>query len=200
MLPVRQITSRLTKTRAIGVIMLVLLLLSALTRADAAALTSSDKASAADAPKTVARDFLKWYKANRERLDKFDLVFGKPGDSTQAYRVNFAETEKYLAEIKNSGFVSDKYINSFRKYFITADATLEQYPQYDGPAQGFGFDLVLKAHDYGEILDHLKKVKFITKPGTNGTMKVYVRFPGIVMVLVLSKSGGSWLIDSLDYV
>ena len=156
--------------------------------------------TSAEAPKKVVLDFLKWYKENRERLDKFDLVSGKPGDSTKAYRVDFNETEKYLAELKKSGFVSDKYIDSFRQYFITADANLEKYPQYDGPAEGFGYDLVLKAHDYGEILDHIRKMKFVTKPVNADSSKVYVRLPNVVMVMILSRSGNSWLLDSLDYV
>ncbi|NEU08746.1 hypothetical protein GZH53_10520 [Flavihumibacter sp. R14] len=153
-----------------------------------------------EAPKKVVRDFLKWYKENRERLGTFRLVPVKPGDTTKSYRVDFRETEKYLSELKKSGFVSDQYIISFRKYFETADANLAKYPQYDGPAVGFGFDLVLKAHDYGEILDHLNKLKFVIKPVNADSTKVYVRFPTVIMALTLSRSGSTWLIDSLDYV
>lgn len=159
-----------------------------------------NKEKPAATPKKVVRNFLKWYDENRERLEKFDLVTGKPGDSTNAYRVNFSETEKYLSELKKSGFVSDQYINTFRRYFETADANLEKYPQYDGPAQGFGIDLVLQAHDYGEILNHLKKAKYIEKPVNQNSTKVYVRFPTVVMLLKLTKTGNTWLIDSLDYV
>lgn len=154
----------------------------------------------AETPKKVVRNFLKWYKENRAGLEKFDLVTAKPGDKTKAYRVNFSETEKYLNELKKSGFLSDQYINTFRRYFETADANLEKYPQYDGPAQGFGIDLVLQAHDYGEILDHLKKAKYLVKPVNQNSTKVYVRFPTVVMLLKLTKTGNTWLIDSLDYV
>ena len=153
-----------------------------------------------ETPKRVTRDFLIWYKDNRENLEKFQLVSGKPGDSTTAYRVDFEETEKYLRELKKSGFVSDQYIASFRKYFKESDANLKKYSQFDGPAEGFGFDLVLKAHDYNEILDHINKMKVITKPINADTAKVYVKFPTVVMLLQLSRSGKSWLIDSLDYV
>ena len=76
-----------------------------------------DKVKPAATPKKVVRHFLKWYEQNRERLEKFKLVPGKPGDSTSAYRVDFGETEKYLGELKKSGFVSENYINTFRKYF-----------------------------------------------------------------------------------
>ncbi|HUH33034.1 MAG TPA: hypothetical protein VLZ28_03720 [Daejeonella sp.] len=151
-------------------------------------------------PKRVAHNFLNWYKDNRENLEKFKLITGKPGDSTTAYRVDFQEAEKYLSELKKSGFVSDQYIASFRKYFEEGDANLKKYPQYTGTAMGFGFDLVLKADDYKEILDHINKRKIITKPVDANTVKVYIRFPTVVMLLKMTKSGNTWLIDSLDYV
>jgi len=159
-----------------------------------------NKVKPAATPKKVVLQFLKWYAENRERLDEFDLVTGKPGDTTKAYRVDFRVTEKYLSELKKSGFVSGQYINTFRKYFEAADANLEKYSQFDGPAQGFGIDLVLQAHDYGEILNHLKKAKYIEKPVNPNSTKVYVRFPTVVMLLKLTKTGNTWLIDSLDYV
>jgi hypothetical protein len=159
-----------------------------------------NKTKPVETPKKVVRDFLKWYKENRERLGTFRLVPVKPGDTTKPYRVDFNETEKFLSELKKSGFVSDQYISSFRKYFETADANLEKYPQYDGPAVGFGFDLVLKAHDYSEILDHINKLKFVIKPVNAESTKVYVRFPTVIMALTLTRSGTAWLIDSLDYV
>ena len=151
-------------------------------------------------PKRVVHNFLMWYKKNRTNLQKFRLVRANPGDSTKAYRVDFKETEKYLTELKKSGFLSDQYINSFRQYFETADANLKMNPQYDGPAEGFGFDLVLKAEEADEILDRIPKLKMVTKPIDPDTTKVYVKLPYVYMVLKLIRSGNTWLIDSLDYV
>lgn len=153
-----------------------------------------------ETPKKVVRDFLTWYKNNRENLQKYVLVPVNTGDSVRAYRVDFKEADKYLNELKKSGFVSDKYIASFRKYFEESDANLEKYPQYDGTPNGFGFDLVLKASDHNEILGRLSKIKIITKPVNAETAKVYIRFPTVVMALTLTRSGKTWLIDSLDYV
>ncbi|WP_051189392.1 hypothetical protein [Daejeonella oryzae] len=158
------------------------------------------KVKQAETPKKAVRNFLKWYEENMERLKQFDLISGKPGDSTKAYRVNFGETEKYLAELKKSGFVSDQYINQFRNYFKIADANLEKYPQYDGPAQGFEFDLVLQTHDLDETFHLAKKGQYVLKPQSPDTTKVYIRLTTIVMLLKLTRSGNSWLIDSLEYV
>lgn len=151
-------------------------------------------------PKRVVHDFLMWYKNNRANLQKFQLISGKPGDSTKAYRVDFKETEKYLSELKKSGFVSDQYINSFRQYFETSDANLKKNPQYDGTPAGFEFDLVLKAAEYDQILGRISKLKMVLKPLNPDSTKVYVKLPYVYMVLTLSRSGNSWLIDSLDYV
>jgi len=189
------------RTRTIASIIFVLLLFGAI-KSYAAPLFQYRAEESAEAPKLVARNFLKWYKENRERLETYRLISGNPGDSTQAYRVNFTEAEKYLDELKKSGFFSDKYIQAFRKYFAIAGANLLQNPQYDGPAEGFGYDLVLKTQDSGEILDKIKKMKIITKPISSDEAKVYLRFPRVTvaMVLMMSRSGGKWLIDSLDYV
>src|SRR5688500_1797898 len=60
-----------------------------------------------ESPKRVVHNFLIWYKNNREKLQKFQLVSGKPGDSSKAYRVDFRETEKFLMELRKSSFVSE---------------------------------------------------------------------------------------------
>jgi hypothetical protein len=185
--------------KTIASIVLTLLIVSSYT-SGATQLNNVHTIRTVEKPKKVVRNFLNWYKENRERLNKYRLVSGDPENKTKAYRVDFAETEKYLNELKKSGFVSNQYISTFRKYFRTADANLEQYPQYEGPPEGFGFDLVLKADDYKEVLDHFAKMKVITKPVNADSVKVYVRFPTVVMMFRLSRSGKSWLIDSLDYV
>lgn len=153
-----------------------------------------------ESPKRVVHNFLIWYKNNRENLQKFQLVAGKPGDSTRAYRVDFREAEKYLTALKNSGFVSDRYINSFRQYLESCDANFQKNPQYSGIPAGFEFDLVLKAREYDEILDRISKWKVSSKPINPDTTKVYLKLPYVYMVLQLSRSGDNWLIDSLDYV
>jgi len=178
--------------------LIVGMLLFSFNNTQAATLDYSHAASLKETPKKVVREFLNWYKDNRENLQRYQLVPVNIRDS--AYRVDFNEAEKYLNELKRSGFVSDKYIASFRNYLKERDANLKRYPQYDGTPDGFGFDLVLKADNFNEILDHINKAKVITKPVNEDSVKVYLRFPGVVMALTLTRSGKTWLIDSLDYV
>ena len=63
-------------------------------------------------------NFLRWYRANSQQLKKIELVTHSTNpDSASYYVVNAAGTEKYLNELKKSGFVSDKYIAWWRAYF-----------------------------------------------------------------------------------
>ena len=42
---------------------------------------------------------------------------GGLGENTPFYYVDFIQTEKYLKELKQSGFVSETYLNEFREHF-----------------------------------------------------------------------------------
>lgn len=150
-------------------------------------------------PKQVVRSYLLWYKSNRNRLENFELVKGGKSDERIPYSVDFEQTERYLAELEKCGFVSGRYITKFREYFKNCDRDLKRYPQYDGPAQGFGFDLVLKAHDYNQVLNNIKRMRVLsTREGENNAT-IKIKFPTVIMVFTLARINGAWLIDTLGY-
>ena len=157
------------------------------------------KKGMATRPETVIKAYVNWYKHNRERLEKFNMVPGSPGDSTHAYAVDFTVAEAYLRDIKKSGFVSDQYIDNFREYFKANDDYMKKNPQFDGPAYGFGIDLVYKGHDTPEIEYHLKKFKILSKSISGNKAQIVVKMASSKYIFNLSKSGKSWLIDSLTY-
>jgi hypothetical protein len=150
-------------------------------------------------PETIVKEYLNWYKLNRDRLEKINMVPGIPGDSTHAYTVDFTIVESYLREIKKSGFVSNSYIREFREYFKASDDYLKKNPQFDGPAYGFGIDLVFKAHDYFEIENNLQRMKVHSKSISGDKAKIIIQIASSKMIFNLTKSGRSWLIDSLTY-
>ncbi len=149
--------------------------------------------------KTVI-NFLKWYKENEKRLSKIQLVNMPPIEETNSfYTVNFDETERYLTELKESGFVSDKYLEQWRDYFKKADIKLRQDPVNDGPPDGFEFDFILRTQDIDETLEAINNPKLISSQiiKDNAIVKL-----NIVMRLEykLTKHGDKWLIDDIQVV
>ncbi len=151
-------------------------------------------------PETVVNNFLKWYKNNDARLNSIPLIKGGAPDTTSFYSVDFTQIEKYLNELKKSGFLSDKYLNDLRSYFKNLNDSLKKYPQNDGPPFGFDLDFIMKAQDYTDIMDDLDSLKISTKKIENNHATVIIdRLPPMKMVYSLSKKVNDWLIDTFEY-
>lgn len=120
-----------------------------------AACSSSDKQI--KEPSETVISFLKWYTENMKTVGNINMVNNNGNmivDSTKLYSVNFDSTEKYLAALKKSGFISDKYISKWREHFKEVDSDFKANPQYDGPPEAFNFDLIMCSQEYD---DDLKK-------------------------------------------
>ncbi len=153
-------------------------------------------------PEKVITDFLNWYKDNMHSLGKIELVNNSNNatyDSTKFYAVNFDSTEKYLTAFKNSGFVSDKYIDQWRQYFKRCDDQFKKNPQNDGPATGFEFDFVMWSQDYEDDLNNLAKINFSDKEIKTDQCIVNVIFSsGMKIKYWLTLESGKWLIDDIQ--
>ena len=144
-------------------------------------------------------DFLNWYKNNYETVNQLNLVKNKGVnyDSTKFYSVNFEESEKYLKKLKSSGFISDNYINKWRKYFKEHDEYLKKNPQNDGPPYGFDYDFVLLTQEIDKTIESNVKLKLLDIKESNESSIVKI---DIMMRLSfsLSKCNGKWLIDNIE--
>jgi hypothetical protein len=144
--------------------------------------------------------FLEWYKGyhfSGKTPMVMDTAFVQ-GDTTRYYRVNFKGTEEYLGELKNSGFVSEEYLEGWRKDFRRSDEYMRTHPENDGPPNGFDYDLVtLSQEDIG--LDSLERTKVgpITKEA--GGVRVRLEFPNYAALTYrLHQEGDRWLIDKVS--
>jgi hypothetical protein len=147
--------------------------------------------------KTVI-NFLKWYRENEKTLSKIQMVnIPSIEEKNSFYTVNFEKTEQYLAALKKSGFVSDKYMDQWRDYFKKADIKLKQNPMNDGPPDGFEFDFVLWTQEIDETLEAINNPKLISTQITTDNAIVTL---DILMRLEykLSKQGDKWLIDDIQ--
>lgn len=154
--------------------------------------------SSVDQPTAAVNNFLIWYRDHIDTMITIGLVNQDMKDSADFYSVNFTETERYLAELKNSGLVSDKYLNDWRNYFKKADEQFKITHQNEGPPEGFDFDLIMWSQDFD--LAEIEKVK--TLEALNGDhATVTVEFPyHYKLQYSLSKQNDKWLIDEIKNI
>ncbi|MVM38001.1 hypothetical protein GO730_11015 [Spirosoma sp. HMF3257] len=84
------------------------------------------------------------------------LVNQQPGKN---YSVNAKNGERYLAYLKSSRLLTDKYLNEWRTYFKERQAGFQASPQNEGPPTGFEYDLVMLSQDVDQQLNSLKSLK-----------------------------------------
>lgn len=150
-------------------------------------------------PERTIINFLKWYKNNEARLHQIPVLSGGLGNPTSFYRVDFKASELYLSELKKSGFLSDKFLNDLRQFFIKSDEYLKIHPQNDGPAPGFEADLVMKSQDYMDVWANLNKAKMIQKEIKEDKALIVLLFAGNYKNKYnLSRSGNTWLLDAIE--
>jgi hypothetical protein len=117
--------------------------------------------------------------------------------SNKPYSVNFEETEKYLGKLKSSGFISNIYLQKWRKYFKEKGNNLRKNAQYDSPPDGFEFDFVLWTQIIDETLKSIDYYEFIeiNELNTHSNVKINI---GMKLSFSLTKHADKWLIDDID--
>lgn len=150
-------------------------------------------------PEGTVIHFLKWYRDNEQLTVQQDLIDGGLGDnSTAFYIVNYQKAERYLTALRSSGCLSEAYISDLREYIRNCNTLLLQYPQNDGPAPGFDFDLVMKGQDYADILEHIDSAQLADKKINDNKAFLRLRFNKFQSVeYFLSKDEHYWKIDSI---
>ncbi|GAB3547207.1 hypothetical protein [Spirosoma fluminis] len=155
-----------------------------------AALTpASDSAQAAQS--VVA--FLQWYKKNLGAVSRIDLV---NQDEVRGYSVNFKNSEQYLAYLKKSNGLTERYLNDWRTYFKERDAGFRLARQNEGPPTGFDYDLVMLNQDVDEQMDSLNRLTIndvaIAKNQATVTCTLFITYE-----FRLVRRNNRWLIDEI---
>lgn len=99
--------------------------------------------------------FLNWYKKNIHATSRIPLVnqqVGKP------YSVNLKNGEQYLAYLRSSNLLTDRYLNEWRTFFRERNEGFQISPQTEGPPSGFEYDLVMLTQDVDLRLNSLNKL------------------------------------------
>lgn len=147
-------------------------------------------------PAGTILNFLRWYRANNTQLKKIEVVtHSTHPDSAKYYVVNAEGTEKYLDELKKSGFVSDKYIARWRAYFNKCSEDLRKTPQTEAPVKGLDFDFVMLSKDCEDDLGHIEKSTVEHQKIANDEGSVTVGLPTVGRLRYwIEKQDDKWLI------
>lgn len=144
-------------------------------------------------PMQTIKDYLNWYGVHYKEATSFGLV--NQGDSVN-YSVNFEETEKFLAYLKSSGFVSEAYLNAFRKQFKEAQYFFEKDAVNEGPPRGFDYDIVLWTQEPDLVIEKGKNPILLSSQIHDDSARIRL---DVYMKLQfeLTKENGGWKIDRI---
>lgn len=156
---------------------------------------------------TLVKDFMKWYINNMDMLGKFDVIGGGPMDAkeneeAENYYVDFKEAEKYILELKRSGFLTDNLLKNEEKSFLEADKYYKENPENDGPPYGFDYDhFFLTQEAFEEDLLNIDKSKYVVnqKDDFNSEVTFVLPISGSYKYS-LKKIGTKWFIEKIESV
>lgn len=138
----------------------------------------------------TVKEFLSWYKSNYTQANSFGFTYQ---DKQGNYHVSIAQGEEYLKYLKSSGYISDKYVEDWLKYFIDKAAYLEENLQNEGPPEGFEFDLVLITQEPELVLNEVNNLQFAVTEN-NGEKAILQVAGDFGYDFEMVKENGNWKI------
>ncbi|MTH17754.1 hypothetical protein [Flavobacterium sp. LC2016-01] len=155
----------------------------------------------------LVKSFMKWYIKNVNTLYKFNTIGGganvAENEEPQNYFVNFSEVEKYIVELKKSGFLTENFLKNEKQIFIEGEKYFKENPENDGPPYGFDYDRFFFTQEaFEEDLPNIDKSKYVVnqKGEFNSEVKFYLPICGITYKYSLKKVNEKWFIDKIESV
>jgi len=156
----------------------------------------------------VVKNFMNWYIQNINRLYKFKTIDGGPmnakeNEVAENYFVNFEEVEKYIGELKKSGFLSDYFLQNEKQTFIDGEKYFKENPENDEPPFGFDYDHFFLTQDtFEEDLPNIEKTKYKVRQIDNSNVEVefYLPISNINYKYSLKMINSKWLINKIESV
>lgn len=147
----------------------------------------------------VVIDFLLWYKNAYSEISQIVLVnIGDERTTNEPYTINISGCDEYLSFLKQSGFISDKYIEQWSNYFHQQSDVYKITLQTDGPPEGFEYDFILQTQEIDDALksiDDIKKINLIHKSQNHQTIEVDI--PPTSISFDVSCQNNYWEIDKI---
>lgn len=144
------------------------------------------------AAKTVL-GFLKWYQSNFQELKQIRLV---NQEKESGYRVDFQNSERYLAFLKTSHLLSNGFLNEWRVYFNERDEGFRLSPQTEGIPTGFEYDLILLSQNPEKVLVSLNMLKINRQSAFKEKATVQLRLLDEYEFRLVKKAN-EWVINEI---
>jgi len=142
----------------------------------------------------TVKEFLHWYKINYKQANSFGFTYQ---DKQGNYQVSISQGEEYLKFLKSSGFISEKYVEAWYKYFKDKAQYLQENLQNEGPPEGFEFDLVLITQEPELVLNEINNLQFVVLENTGD--KAILQIVGeLGYDFELIKENGKWMIEYIS--
>ena len=148
-------------------------------------------------PKEVIIQFLKWYKINIEKVNKFPILIK---DSADNFMINKTACNNYLMVLKSSKYLSPRYIAYWRSFFKDKAIGLQSNPIQSDIPEGFDLDFVLSTQEPELVLYHISQTKFKTQSLTDTFAVIGLSWPledGMQYNVELHKNKQGWQIDHI---
>lgn len=136
------------------------------------------------------KGFLEWYKTNYTKSNSFGFTYQ---DKQGNFHVSIPQGEEYLSFLKSSGYISDKYVDIWLKYFKDKATYMEENLQNEGPPEGFEFDLVLITQEPELVLNEINNLQFMVSE-KNGDKAILQIVGELGYDFELIKENGKWMI------
>jgi hypothetical protein len=153
----------------------------------------------------LVKNFMKWYIKNLDILYKFNTIEGgmngEENEKAENYFVNFSEVEKYITELKKSGFLTDNFLKNERQIFVEGEEYFKKNPENDGPPYGFDYDRFFYTQEtFEEELSNIDKTKYVVnqKDEFNSEVRFYLPICGINYKYSLRKINTKWFIEKIE--
>lgn len=148
-------------------------------------------------PKQVIIQFLKWYKINIEKINKFPILIK---DSADNFMINKPACNNYLKVLNSSKCLSPRYIAYWRSFFDDKAIGLQSNPVQTDIPEGFDVDFVLSTQEPELILYHISQTKFKTQSLTDTFAVIGLSWPvedGMQYSVEMHKTKQGWQIDHI---
>ncbi|SHL67177.1 hypothetical protein [Flavobacterium chilense] len=154
----------------------------------------------------LVKNFMKWYINNSNVLNNFDTIGGGPMDAQENeeaknYYVDFSKVEKYIEELKKSGFLADVFLKNEKQIFIEGDKYFKKNPENDSPPFGFDYDrFFFTQESLEDVLPNIEKSKYLVNQKNDSISEVrfYLPMTGVNYKYTLKKINARWVIEKID--
>ncbi|MDN3693425.1 hypothetical protein QWZ06_14590 [Chryseobacterium tructae] len=155
----------------------------------------------------TVKSFVTWYRDNEDNLFHFNTIKGGPQDENKPaanYEIDFDQVDKEMAFLKNSNFLSEKFLSAYQQNYVEGNEYFKKNPANDGPPHGFDYDYFFKTQDdYQSDLQDIKAIKFTIKQINPQLCNVefHLKNSGMTYQYILSKNNHEqWQIDSIENI